>query len=255
MPSLALPDERLVPDISRPICRATFYEDIALGEKELGQAFRSSASQVQQAGAALVGINRPVAALSRLRRGWAYRVRGWPNGAQTILEIYPPGSIVGLETMLLNRAIDEVIALTPVTTQRIDLEKAFPDLMARRSTALYLSWLLGEANRHKDRHVAALAHLDARERVCMMLYDAYELLRRREFVRGLSYNLPMTQQQMADYVGLTVVHVNRTLKRLREERIVLVDKHVVMIRDLEGLRKLAEGAGSVATAETPEHSP
>ena len=65
-----------------------------------------------------------------------------------------------------------------------------------------------------------------------------------------TYNLPLTQEQIADHLGLTLVHVNRTLRRLREERIVLVDRQVVIIMDLERLRAFAQGLPQ--PAELPE---
>ena len=57
----------------------------------------------------------------------------------------------------------------------------------------------------------------------------------------MTFNVPLTQEQMADHLGLTLVHVNRTLGRLREERIVLVDRQVVIIMDLDRLRDAARG--------------
>ena len=59
-----------------------------------------------------------------------------------------------------------------------------------------------------------------------------------------------TCRSIADHLGLTVLHVNRTLRRLREGRLVLVDRQGVMILDLEGLRELARGLPQ--TAETLE---
>ena len=83
-----------------------------------------------------------------------------------------------------------------------------------------------------------------------MLLDLYERLRRHGLISRTTYNLPLTQEQMADHLGLTLVHVNRTLRRLREERIVLVDRQVVIIMDLDRLREFAHGLPQ--PAELPE---
>ena len=77
------------------------------------------------------------------------------------------------------------------------------------------------------------------------------ILRRRGLTDRLSFNLPLTQEQIADHLGLTLVHVNRTLRRLREERLVLVERQVVTILDLEGLRELARGVPHAAEALDP----
>jgi DNA-binding transcriptional regulator LsrR (DeoR family) len=84
----------------------------------------------------------------------------------------------------------------------------------------------------------------------VLLLDLYDRLRRHGLISRMTYNLPLTQEQMADHLGLTLVHVNRTLRRLREERIVLVDRQVVIIMDLERLREFAQGLPQ--PAELPE---
>src|SRR5436305_1968420 len=70
-------------------------------------------------------------------------------------------------------------------------------------------------------------------------------------IRRMTYNLPLTQEQIADHLGLTLVHVNRTLRRLREERIVLVDRQVVIIMNLERLREFAQGLPQPAELPDP----
>ena len=74
-----------------------------------------------------------------------------------------------------------------------------------------------------------------------MLLDLFERLRRNGLTSQMTFNLPLTQEQMADYLGLTLVHVNRTMRRLREQRIAIVDRQVVIIRDLNRLREFAHG--------------
>jgi DNA-binding transcriptional regulator LsrR (DeoR family) len=77
----------------------------------------------------------------------------------------------------------------------------------------------------------------------------YERLSRRGLVTGTTYNLPLNQAHIGAYLGLTVVHVNRVLRSLREERIANVEKHAVTIFDVEGLKRLARDTRiSAATA-------
>jgi hypothetical protein len=72
----------------------------------------------------------------------------------------------------------------------------------------------------------------------MMVLDFYTRLRRRKLVMGSTYNLPLTQVQIGQYLGLTMVHVNRVLRALRDERIVNLERHCVTILDLERLTSL-----------------
>ena len=66
-------------------------------------------------------------------------------------------------------------------------------------------------------------------------------MRRTELTTRPTFNLHLTQDQLADHLGMTMVHVSRTLRRLRQERLVMVDRQVVIILDVDGLRDIAGG--------------
>ncbi|MDB5406483.1 MAG: Crp/Fnr family transcriptional regulator [Rhodospirillales bacterium] len=230
----------------RPRCRPALYEDLAQGARELRQMFGEAPSRIAPAGAILIAPERPSQSLYVLRRGWACRTREWPDGRRVIPEIYVPGDLIGFESALRTRPADEVVAIQSVTLQAVDAD-VVSGLLAQRTTATYLAWLIGEAQRRAEARADRLARFDAQERLAEMLVDLHERLRRRELVTAGSFNLPLTQQQMADHLGLTVVHVNRTLRLLREEKIAIVDRHVVMLRDMARLRQLARQEKSSAT--------
>ena len=75
----------------------------------------------------------------------------------------------------------------------------------------------------------------------MMVLDLYKRLTSRRLIASTTYNLPLTQSQIGGYLGLTVVHVNRVLRLLRDELIVNVEKHCVTILNFDQLTKLAQG--------------
>ncbi len=224
----------------RPNCRPALYELLSLGERELRRAFLKANSRAVEGGTSLVAPDCPSPALYRLSRGWAIRTRFFPDGRRAILGVYVMGDIVGIEHALLDHSADEVVTACAATVQPIE-SNALSALMTRPATAVYLAWLLSEAQRRSDSIAAALSRLEARERIAMMLLDFQQRLRQRELIIPGSYNLPLTQQQIGDYLGLTVVHVNRMLRWFRSERIAYVDKHLVIIKDLERLKLLAAG--------------
>src|SRR5262249_16129672 len=88
----------------------------------------------------------------------------------------------------------------------------------------------------------------------------YTRLSRQQPITGSTYCLPLTQAHIAAYLGLTVVHVNRVLRSLRDEQIVTLERHCMTILDLNRLNALAQktlqpGAGFDAgssTEPTPE---
>jgi CRP/FNR family transcriptional regulator len=232
----------------RPACRAELYEELAQGKLALRAAFQRLPGRPVEAGARIISPNAASEAVYLLDGGWAYRAREWPDGRRAITDIYLPGDVIGLETALVSRPEDTVTALTPLTLQAIDTRAAMPRLLGQRTVALFVNWLLCEQQRRVDRLAAAIARFDAEGRLAMMLLDLYERLRRRELGTALSFTMPLTQQQIGDHLGLTLVHVNRVLRSLRERRIVDVERHVVSIRDLARLQSLAGREAAPAAA-------
>jgi CRP-like cAMP-binding protein len=96
-----------------------------------------------------------------------------------------------------------------------------------------------EDERRLHNWVVGLGRGDAEERIAAMLLDFRWRLGRLGLVRDETYRFPMTQQQIGDYLGLTVVHVNRVLKRLRDGGLATIQNRLVTIHDVAGLQAMA----------------
>ena len=227
--------------------RMGLRDQLQIGQRELSTRFRNSPPRTIGAGKLLTAGIRSKAAICHLVAGWACQSRELSDGHQAILDIYLPGDVIGLDSVLRTRALNNVLTLTSIAVEAIDAEDAILDLMTCRSTALYIAWLLGQRQRRADRLLAAISSLDARRRLAAMLFDFYERLSRRGLVTGSTYNLPMKQTHIAAYLGLTVAHVNRVIRSLREERIANIEKHTVTIFEVEALKRLARD-GRIAAA-------
>ena len=224
--------------VIRPASRLEFDGRVEDGRRLIDAAFGKAAPLRIAAGGTVLGPNAARDLVYRLSIGWACRAVGWPDGRRAIIDINLPGDIVGIEAALLDPLADEVVAITALGIQAIDAA-TLAELMAQPPAAAAVFWLLAEQQRRIDRLAAALARRDAHERLALMLVDLYDRLRQRGLIGGASYALPLTQQQIGDHLGLTLVHVNRVLRSLREQKIVSIDRHVVTIRDLDRLRQLA----------------
>ena len=224
-------------DMKDPVA---LYDELTLGRRKLTTLFCASTAQTLKANEKLGAAVGSAEAVCRLRAGWACQFRELSNGDRAIVDVYIPGDIIGLDTVLHTRPLQEVLTLCSVTIDEVPREDALMQLMADRSTAIYVAWLLGQRQRRADRLLAAITGLDARGRLAMMVLDFYARLRRRKLITGSMYNLPLTQLQIANYLGLTVVHINRTVRSLRDEQIVTLEKNCVTILDLERLTILTQ---------------
>jgi CRP-like cAMP-binding protein len=219
--------------------------ELTVGQRQLNTIFSGSPPRVLEAGEILGAAIGASDAIYRLRAGWACEFRDFANGARAIVDVYLPGDVLGLQAIFGTRPLEEISTLSTVTIETIPTAAAMIELMGSRPTALYIAWLLSRRQRRADRLLAALSRLDARGRLATMMLDFYTRLRRQRLIAGVVYNLPMTQTQIGDYLGLTVVHINRVLRALRHAQIVTLEKHCVTIHDLELLKSVAENGETV----------
>jgi CRP-like cAMP-binding protein len=171
--------------------------------------------------------------------GLAYRHKLTADGSRQIVSIHIPGDFVDLEGALLNVADHNVQALTRCELALIPRAAVLRlvDNFPRIARAMWVDTLIdGSIFRE---WVMNIGRRDARERLAHIFC---EFARRLE-VAGLGstqgYELPMTQEQLADASGLTPVHVNRTLKTMDAEGLIRRDRKFVYIPDWERLRGVA----------------
>jgi CRP/FNR family transcriptional regulator len=230
------------------------HDQLVLGKRKLKAIFGSSPSRTLKAGELLGGAGAS-AAIYRLRAGWACQFHDLANGRRSILDVYLPGDVIGLDGGAHVRRLEDVQTLTAAIVETISKEDALVELVADRSMALYIAFLLSLRQRRSDCLLAAISSLDARGRLAMMLLDFYTRLRRRKLISGRNYNLPLSQVQIGNYLGLTVVHINRVLQSLRSEQIVDFEKHRVTILDLGRLVLMARNGGkAISCAIGCEHA-
>lgn len=227
-----------------PVQRA---EALLEGRRGLARAFLTGAPTVYKPHAALIQANERPSRVFRLHSGWAVRERALPQGRRVVLAIYLPGDIVGLDGLFTTRAAETVEALTPIVCHMLPLAE-LAQLMERDPTAaLRVAHLLDAERRRAERLTVALGHADAEARLASFLLYLHDRLRAHGLVASRSFRVPMTQLQIGQHLGLTVVHVNRVLRRLRERGIALVRQNTAVITDFDRLRCLAMKATAGAS--------
>ena len=175
-----------------------------------------------------------------IARGLAGRFDQMRDGRRQITALHIPGDMCDLHSVVQPRATWSITALAPTTVvfvphaDLVRLAKASPAMAMAfwRDTALDSAVLV--------KWIGNLGRKDAQSRVAHLLC---EMGLRMEAVRLGSrncYSLPLTQEQLADVTGLTAVHVNRTLQRLRETGAISFKSGTVEIRDWEGLALIGQ---------------
>lgn len=142
--------------------------------------------------------------------GWAARFRQLEDGRRQIINLLLPGDIVGLCDHQRPLASSSVVAITNVDVCAAPDRAVSPTL----ATAYALSRALDEA--HLLAHITRLGRMNAHERMSDLLLELLERLELAGLSDGRRYSLPLTQELLADILGLTSVHVNRTLQGMRK---------------------------------------
>jgi CRP-like cAMP-binding protein len=217
------------------------------GSQRLRRAFLATPVVHADRGQRLALQDRAEPQVLLIRSGFACRTRVLADNHRAILDVLIVGDIVGLDHIVVAHPVDEFIAASRVGYCALAGSEV-RRLMADTGIALRVVALLTEARGRASQLAVALGRLDAEARICLFLLDVYDRLRRRDLVGQGSFNLPLTQEQIADHLGLTVVHVNRTLRRLREQRILLFDRQVVILLDVGKMRELSLGMATTSLA-------
>jgi CRP-like cAMP-binding protein len=170
--------------------------------------------------------------------GFLARFLDTREGKRQILSFYVPGDIPDLQSLHLPTMDHSLGSIAPSKIAMIP-HKALADVSDRNpriASALWRETLIdGSVTR---RWVRCLGRLNARQRVAHMLCELYVRLD----AVGLA-DRPirlMTQQDIGDAMGLTVVQINRTLRDLRSEGLIAIEKRHLTILHRERLQKIAE---------------
>lgn len=191
------------------------------------------------------------AALPRLIvSGWGCRMRVLADGRRQIFNFLIPGDFICLSSRADSTATLTTAALTALTTTAAGALTAV--LQAGLQTPSGLAAALLDAERAEENmlfdHLVRLGQLTAYERTAHLLLELQE----RMSAAGLGdhrFPLPLTQELLADALGLSLVHVNRTLKQLRRDRLLILTSGMAELPDLHRLRQVASRSSSAEVAE------
>jgi CRP/FNR family transcriptional regulator, anaerobic regulatory protein len=174
-----------------------------------------------------------------LLEGWDSAAVRYENGNQQITKIHLPGDLMGSPNVSLALTADFLTALTPVVVSRIPI-KRFAQLFAaspRFAAAMFLS-----AQRERVALIDSLTRIgrtSSSERLAALLLDFYERLSDAGYAQDLQLELPITQEVIADVLGLSLVHVSRSFKKIEDLGLVLRTSKLIQIADLQALRVYA----------------
>ena len=172
--------------------------------------------------------------------GIVCRYRDLADGQRQIMELHIAGDFLDLHSFLLKRLEHNVGSLTPVSFAQVphDSIRTITERNPHLARMLWFSTLL-DAAIHREK-ILSVGRRSAASRIAHLLCELFIRLEIVGLTDGNGYKLPLTQTDLADATGLTSVHVNRMLKRLRDDGLLTFRGGEVTIHDWERLKQVAE---------------
>lgn len=171
--------------------------------------------------------------------GLVSRYKTLRNGARQILSFHIPGDLVDLQAALMAVSDHGIRSHVPTELALIE-QDALLDLSARYPAlgrALWFDTLLDAAIFRE--WMVNVGRRNAKQRTAHLLLELYYRLEQIGEVDGDSFQMPVSQADLSDALGISPVHLNRTLQWLRSERMIRTISRTVVIDDLERLIAVA----------------
>ena len=197
---------------------------------------------VAETGATILAEGAHSAQLFTLLSGWAFRFKTLEDGRRQILNYVLPGDLIGLQGSVIGAMEHSVEALSPVVLcvfQRdglSDLYKKQPGL------SFDVTWLAAREERMLDENLISIGRRSAVERAAYLIVFMHQ----RAAGAGLTTRkllIPITQQHVADTLGLSLVHTNKTLRKLAERKLIRWHDRACEVMDVKGLMDIAGWEG------------
>jgi CRP-like cAMP-binding protein len=229
---------RQVPCESCPLRAETVLRDFSADELGFVHHFKSGELTVE-AGTTLLLQGTNSAHLYTVLSGWAMRHKMLPGGRRQILNFVLPSDLIGLQASVLDEMQHSVEALTDMVLCVFPRERLWQLYSHHPSLAFDLTWIASREEQMLDEHLLSIGRRSALERVAFVLLHLFVRAEQVGLARNDAIQFPFTQQHLADALGMSLVHTNKTLKRLTATHAVRWRNRTFEILDREALTRIA----------------
>ncbi len=187
------------------------------------------------AGSTILTQGQSSEAIYTVMKGWGFRSKTLDDGREQILNFIMPGDLIGLQGAVLEEMGHSVDASSDMLLCVFERQKLWSLFSKFPSLAYDLTWLASREEQLLDEHLITLGRRSAMERVAHVLV----LLHDRAVETGAAPEgtmpFPFSQQQLANTLGLSLVHTNKTLRKLaargamawRDRTFVMMDRNAL----------------------------
>jgi CRP-like cAMP-binding protein len=175
-----------------------------------------------------------------LKDGWAMSYKLLPDGSRQVVNFLLPGDFIGLRANWFQTAEASVSALTDIVVSPIQPHRIVTGARRFPRLGAAIAWSSARDESMLIEHLVSLGRRSAYERLSHLFLELRKRLQIIGFAGDRSFELPVTQEVLGDFLGLTIVHVNRTLRKLIRNGLIEREGERLIIRHLGDLEAAAD---------------
>jgi CRP-like cAMP-binding protein len=175
-----------------------------------------------------------------VKDGYAIRYKLLRSGKRQILNVILPGDVIGFPVSFFDRSMYSIVAVSDLIYNVCSLDSYVQLCHEKPQFALALSWLAAREVAIYAEHIVDLGRRTPVERLAHFLLEVHARLQVVGRAEKTSFELPFSQEVMADVLGLSVPHLNRVMQQLRAERLITSRARLLELTDMASLQTLAQ---------------
>lgn len=198
-----------------PLKSLPIFRAIEPAELEFVEWFKTGEFVADEGSTILLeGNNSPH--LYTVLSGWAFRYKTLPDGRRQILNFALPGDFLGVQTSMFSEMQHSVEALSKMVLCVFPRDRLWRLYEKHPTLAFDLTWLVARSERMLDDNLLSIGRRTALERIAFVLLHLFHRAQDLGMTQGRKIKFPFTQQHIADALGLSLVHTNKTLRQLSD---------------------------------------
>jgi CRP-like cAMP-binding protein len=192
------------------------------------------------AGEEIIRIGDEAPEIYTLYSGWAFRYKTLPDGRRQILNFLLPGDLLGLQAAMFEASLYGIEALTEVQLCVLPRKKVWALFGQMPGLTFDVAWLGSRSESFVDENLTSVGRRTAAERVAALIVTLYKRAKALRMADGEAFVFPLTQQHIADALGLSLVHTNKTLAKLKRMGMYQQENGTMILTNPRVLERVAQ---------------
>ncbi len=213
-----------------PLRALPIFKDRTDEEIDFIQRFKAG-ERSARAGERILDENQHETCLFTVLTGWVFRFRTLEGNRRQIINFGLPGDFLGLQATLDDTMGHGIETLTDVKLCQFERDRLWELYGEYPRLAYDITWLAAQEERSFEQQLLTLGQRTAFERIAYLLWHLYDRGRHVGLVHDNAIELPIRQQHIADTLGLSLVHTNKTLQKIREDGAIEIKERCLHVLD------------------------